>query len=149
MLAPVTAVCLMAAAQAYAVPAGSLYSIMQIEGGRVGQAKPNLRKDGSVRSEDLGLFQINTAWLPEFTTYWKQPTQTATYELLRDDGCAGAYAASAIVRYHWIKTGSLDRAVAVYHAGPKGAPEEMTRYLSRYREVLRDTFRTVGRPEAK
>lgn len=144
MLAPVTAACLMAAAQAYAVPADSLYSIMRVEGGQIGRVTPNLRKDGSLRSEDLGPFQINTAWLPEFTTYWKQPTQAVTYELLRDDGCAGAYAASAIVRYHWIKTGSLDRAIAVYHAGPKGAPEEMTRYLTKYQRVLSDVFREIA-----
>lgn len=143
MLAPVTAVCLMAAAQAYAVPAESLYSVLRVEGGRAGLAKPNLRKDGSVRSEDLGPFQINTAWLPEFTLYWKQP-QGATYELLRDDGCAGAYAASAIVRYHWIKTGGLERAIALYHTGPKGAPAEMARYLSKYQGVLTDLLHAAG-----
>jgi len=139
MLVQLTAVCLMAAAQSYAVPVESLYSVLRVEGGWAGLAKPNLRKDGSVRSEDLGPFQVNTAWLPEFTLYWKVPA-TDTYALLRDDSCAGAYAASAIIRYHWIKTGSLDRAIAVYHAGPKGAPEEMARYLSKYKEVLVDTF---------
>ena len=140
MLVQLTAACLMAAAQSYAVPAESLYSVLRVEGGWVGLAKPNLRKDGSVRSEDLGPFQINTAWLPEFTLYWKVQTQDVAYALLRDDGCAGAYAASAIIRYHWIKSGSLDRAIAVYHAGPKGAPQEMARYLSKYREVLAETF---------
>jgi|SRR5579859_399630 len=143
MLAPVTAACLMAAAHSYAVPPESLYSVLRVEGGWVGLAKPNRRKDGSVRSEDLGPFQINTAWLSEFTNYWKLPAQTATYELLRDDGCAGAYAASAILRYHWIRTGSLERAVAVYHAGPKGPRAEMARYLSRYYGALDDIHRAV------
>lgn len=143
MLVPLTAACLMAAAQAYAVPAESLYSVLRIEGGWVGLAKPNLRKDGSTRSEDLGPFQINTAWLPTFATYWKQPTQTSTYVLLRDDGCAGAYAASAILRYHWQQSGTLDRAVALYHTGPKGSPAAMAQYLARYRRILADTFGAI------
>ena len=143
MLVPLTAVCLMAAAQAYAVPAESLYSVLRIEGGSVGLAKPNLRKDGSVRSEDLGPFQINTAWLPTFSAYWKQSNSASTYVLLRDDGCAGAYAASAILRYHWQQSGSLERAVALYHTGPKGNPAAMAQYLARYRRVLADTFGTV------
>lgn len=137
MLVPVTAVCLMAAAQAYAVPPESLYSVLEVEGGWAGLAKPNRRRDGSVRSEDLGPFQINTAWLRDFTLYWRLSGEDATYRLLRDDGCAGAYAASAILRYHWDRTGSLSRAVAVYHAGPKGSPEEMARYLGRYRTILK------------
>jgi len=140
MLVPLTAACLMAAAQAYAVPAESLYSVLHIEGGWVGLAKPNLRKDGSTRSEDLGPFQINTAWLPTFAAYWKLPNQSSTYVLLRDDGCAGAYAASAILRYHWQQSGNLDRAVAFYHTGPKGNPSAMAHYLARYRRVLADTF---------
>jgi len=144
MLVPLTAACLVAASQAYAVPAESLYSVLRIEGGWVGLAKPNLRKDGTTRSEDLGPFQINTAWLPTFTLYWKQPGDTATYLLLRDDGCAGAHAAAAIVRYHWQRTRNLDRAVALYHTGPNGAPAAMARYLVRYHRVLAANFGLQG-----
>lgn len=140
MLVPLTAACLMAAAQSYAVPAESLYSVLRVEGGWVGLAKPNLRKDGSTRSEDLGPFQVNTSWLSTFTVYWKLPNQASAYVLLRDDGCAGAYAASAILRYHWQRTGSLDRAVGFYHAGPKGDPSAMASYLSKYRHIYGETF---------
>lgn len=140
MLVPLTAACLIAAAQAYSVPLESMYSLLRIEGGTVGQAKPNLRKDGSVRSEDLGPFQVNTAWLPAFALYWKQASNGETYELLRDDGCANAYAASAIVRYHWIKTQNFEHAIAVYHTGPKGSPAAMAEYLSRYHNALANTL---------
>ena len=140
MIAQLTTACFLAAAQAYAVPPESLYSVLRVEGGWVGLAKPNFRKNGTVRSEDLGPFQINTAWLPTFTLYWKQPTSGSTYVLLRDDGCASAYAASAILRYHWQQTGSLDKAVAYYHAGPKGAPAEMAAYLARYHHILDSGF---------
>ena len=144
MLVPLTAACLMAAAQSYAVPAESLYSVLRVEGGWVGLAKPNLRKDGTVRSEDLGPFQINTAWLSTFTSYWRLHSQASVYALLRDDGCAGAYAASAILRYHWQQTGSLDKAVGFYHTGPKGDPAAMASYLSKYRHIYADTF-GIGR----
>jgi len=140
MLVPLTAACLTAAAHFYAVPAESLYSVLRVEGGWIGLAKPNLRKDGTVRSEDLGPFQINTAWLPTFTTYWTLPNRASAYALLRDDGCAGAYAASAILRYHWQRTGNLDRAVGFYHAGPKGDPSAMASYLAKYRHIYADTF---------
>ena len=140
MLVQLTAACLMSAAQAYAVPAESLYSVLRVEGGWIGLAKPNLRKDGTVRSEDLGPFQINTSWLPTFASYWKQSSQAAVYGLLRDDGCAGAYAASAILRYHWQQTGSLERAVGFYHTGPKGDPSAMASYLAKYRHIYADTF---------
>ena len=143
MLVPLTAACLMAAAQAYAVQTESLYSVLRIEGGWVGLAKPNLRKDGTTRSEDLGPFQVNTAWLPTFSTYWRQPSQASVYVLLRDDGCAGAYAASAILRYHWQQSGNLERAIAFYHTGPKGDPNAMAQYLSRYHKILSDTFGTA------
>jgi hypothetical protein len=129
MIVPLTAACLLAAAQGYAVPPDSLYSLLRVEGGWAG-----------VRSADLGPFQINTAWLRTFTLYWRQKNATATYILLRDDGCAGAYAASAIVRYHWQQSGNLDRAIAFYHAGPKGSPAEMARYLNRYHRVLTESF---------
>ena len=140
MLVPLTAACLMAAAQSYAVPAESLYSVLRVEGGWIGLAKPNLRRDGTVRSEDLGPFQINTAWLSTFSSYWRLPSQSSVYALLRDDGCAGAYAASAILRYHWQRTGSLDRAVGYYHTGPNGDPSAMASYLARYRHIYADTF---------
>lgn len=140
MLVPLTAACLIAAAQAYAVPVESLYSVLRIEGGWAGLAKPNLRKDGTTRSEDLGPFQINTAWLPTFTAYWRLSGDAAAYVLLRDDGCAGAYAASAILRYHWQGSGTLDQAVAFYHTGPKGSRSAMAQYLSRYRRVFTETF---------
>jgi len=145
MIVQLTTACFMAASQAYAVPPESLYSVLKVEGGWAGLAKPNFRKNGSVRSEDLGPFQINTAWLPTFTLYWKQPSAAVTYVLLRDDGCASAYAASAIVRYHWQQTGALDRAIARYHAGPKGSPAEMAEYLRRYHQILDNSFGTGTR----
>ena len=77
MLIPLTTACLIAAAQAYSVPPMTLYSLLRVEGGWVGLAKPNLDKSGHVRSEDLGPFQVNTAWLTTFTYYWRQPDQKA------------------------------------------------------------------------
>ena len=144
MIAALTTACFVAAAQAYAIPQETFYVVaMRLEGGWEGLAKPNRRKDGTIRSEDLGRYQVNTAWVHAFTGYWQKngwldvrATDRDTYLLLRDDGCANAYAASAILRYYWQMTGNLQRAVAYYHTGPKGSAEEMSRYLGRYRSAM-------------
>ena len=137
MIVPITTACFLAAAQAYTIPEGTFFSIANnLERGWEGLAQPNLRRDGSVRSEDLGRWQVNSSWVPTFTAYWKQPDDRSTYLLLRDDGCANAYAAAAIVRYYWQMTGNLERAIAFYHTGPKGSPTEMSKYLGRYRNAM-------------
>lgn len=133
MLNQLTAACLLSAATTYGLPAQSLQAILHVEGGWVGLAKPNTDR---IRSEDLGPFQVNTQWLPTFTIYWRQPDQQSTYRLLRDDGCANAMAAAAILRYHWARTGSLATAVAHYHTGPAGSPQAMRIYLDKVRREL-------------
>lgn len=130
---PLTAACLLAAAHSYGLPGGTLEAIQKVEGGWVGLAKPNTDR---IRSQDLGPFQVNTQWLPTFTIYWRQPDQRATYRLLRDDGCANAMAAAAILRYHWARTGSLATAVAHYHTGPAGSPQAMQIYLDKVKREL-------------
>ncbi|MDA8232815.1 MAG: hypothetical protein M0006_15900 [Magnetospirillum sp.] len=136
MILELTVACLLNAAHDYFLPVDPLYSILQVEGGRSGLAKPNYDRHGHVLSEDLGPFQVNTTWLPVFTVYWRQPSQAATYVRLRDDGCANAYAAAAILRYYLQQTGTMDAAVARYHTGPKGSPAEAAKYLSAYKYVL-------------
>lgn len=131
MIVPLTAACLAAAAQTYVLPPVALYGILRVEGGREGLAKPNRN-----RTEDLGPFQVNTSWLKTFRDYWRQPDERTTYQLLRDNGCASAYAAAAILRYHVQNTGDLDAAIGRYHTGPAGLPAEAASYLQAYRHVV-------------
>ncbi len=51
--------CMLAVASAQHLPPRVLPAIHAVEGGAVGSVSPN--RDGS---EDLGLMQINTRWLP-------------------------------------------------------------------------------------
>ncbi len=132
MIVPLTAACLMAAASGYGLPPSAMNAILAVEGGRVGQAVAN--KNGS---HDLGPFQINTVWLDSFTGYWRLPNRATTERLLRDDGCANAWAAAAILKSHLIYTGRIDRAIARYHSAtpPIGAA-----YLEKVSAAARKQF---------
>jgi hypothetical protein len=110
-LAPLTAVCLATAAHAYHLPETYLYAILKTEGGSVGQAVHN--KNGT---DDLGPFQINTAWGPAIGRYWHVSVPRAL-EHVRDDGCANALIASAILKKMLIETrGDFPKAIGFYHS---------------------------------
>ena len=137
MLIELTAACVLAVSQTDAIPTKTLYAVQRIEGGRIGAVTPNFSKTtGRLLSQDLGPFQINTTWLRTFTIYWGQDSYETTYTMLRDNGCAGAYAAGAILRYYLQKSNNLDQAIALYHTGPKGSAREAATYLSRYHAAI-------------
>jgi hypothetical protein len=111
MLAPLTAACIATAAGAYRIPESSLYAILAIEGGRVGQSVPD--KNGT---SDLGPFQINTRWGGSLALYWNLPVSEAL-ERVRDDGCANAVAASAILKGVLNEAhGDFATALGLYHS---------------------------------
>jgi len=111
LLAPLTAACLAVAAHAYRLPEPYLYAILKTEGGSVGQAVHN--KNGT---DDLGPFQINTAWGPAIGRYWHVSVPRAL-EHVRDDGCANALIASAILKKMLIETrGDFPKAIGFYHS---------------------------------
>ena len=111
MLAPLTAACLAAAAHAYQLPQSYLYAILATEGGQVGQAVTNTNG-----SRDLGPFQINSVWGPAMARYWQVSVPRAL-ERARDDGCANALVAAAIMRNSMSEAkGDLTRAVGLFHS---------------------------------
>jgi hypothetical protein len=111
MLAPLTAACLALAAHAYQLPLVNLYAILKIEGGHIGQAARN-----GNGTDDLGPFQINTAWGPAIGRFWNMPIPDALARV-RDDGCANAAIASAILRKCLTETrGDFARAIGLYHS---------------------------------
>jgi hypothetical protein len=115
MLAPLTAVCLAAAAQAYRIPQDYLYAILAVEGGRVGAAVIN--KNGT---HDLGPFQINTSWGNAIARYWRLPVEEALNRV-RDDGCANALIAAAILRGCANETrDDMVAALGLYHSHSQG-----------------------------
>jgi len=111
ILSPIAAACIAAAAATYQIPIETLLAIRQVEGGAPGVEHRN--QNGSI---DLGPFQVNTTWLPSLQAYFGLDDRAATYRLIRDDECASATAAAAILLYEWRAAGRLDAAVAHYNS---------------------------------
>ncbi len=131
VLAPLTAACLVAAAGAYQLPPTYLYAILATEGGRVGQAVAN--PNGT---SDLGPFQVNTIWGPAIARYWHVSIAQAL-ERVRDDGCANAVIASAILRREFNQTrGDLPKALGFYHSHSASVAEPYRRKVLSVAEAL-------------
>lgn len=131
MLTKVIATCLFLAAQNYSVPPAVLVGIMDVEGGKVGQAVKN--KNGSY---DLGPMQINTIWMPELAEHWGVSKNTAK-KWVRDDACTNMNVAAWILKQHIEETGSLGQAIAQYHS-------RTPHYGSRYKRKVVAAMRRKG-----
>jgi hypothetical protein len=136
-LAPLTAACLAVAAHAYHLPETYLYAILETEGGSVGQAVHN--KNGT---DDLGPFQINTAWGPAIGRYWHVSVPRALQHV-RDDGCANALIASAILKKMLMETrGDFPKAIGFYHS-------HTAALAATYRNAVLGTAEKLTRAAAK
>ncbi len=139
MLAPLTAACLATAAHAYHLPEVYLYSIMRTEGGKVGQAVGNTNG-----TYDLGPFQINTSWGPAIGRFWHVSVPTALQHV-RDDGCANAVIASAILRKMLIETkGDLPKAIGYYHSHTPALAAQYRNMVLDKAEKYAPAFRPSG-----
>lgn len=104
------AVCIFAAAQTYVVPPSVILGILNVEGGKIGQAVRNTNN-----TYDLGPMQINTLWIPELANFWGV-RQSEALRLVRDDACINIGVGAWILRTKIDKTGSLTRGIAHYHS---------------------------------
>ena len=103
--------CMLLTASVYHLPPRVLPSILAVEGGRVGLVHSN--KD---QSEDLGVMQINTIWLPALGRRAGLPP-AAVRDRLLNDPCFNIAAAGLIMRTYLNETkGDLMRAVGDYHS---------------------------------
>ena len=103
--------CMALAAQIYSLPPRVLPSIQAVEGGSPGLAHPN--SDGS---EDLGIMQINTIWIPRLVSYTRLDRATVRDRLL-NNSCFNIAAAALILRTYLDEAGGdLLRAVGYYHS---------------------------------
>ncbi len=120
--------CLVAASMVHHVPAEDLVGIMVVEGGRPGLESPNTNG-----TKDLGIWQINTIWVPERAAAWGVDYGTA-YKLIRDDPCINVTVAAYVLRKGTDEAGSRLGGVARYHsANPKfGIP-----YLLKFLQALK------------
>lgn len=124
----VLAACLLISAQTYQVPPGVLLGILQVEGGRIGQAVANTNG-----SYDLGPMQVNTIWVPELSQKWNIDRGTAV-RWLRDDGCVNMAVSAWILRQRINRTGDLWSGIAGYHSLTPGIG---SRYASKVAYMMR------------
>ena len=103
--------CMALVAQLYSLPPRVLPSIQAVEGGGPGVVHRNA--DGS---DDLGVMQINTLWLPALSRYTRLDPAEVRDRLLRRP-CFNIAAAGLILRTYLDETqGDLMRAVGNYHS---------------------------------
>ncbi len=103
--------CMALVAQIYSLPPRVLPSIQRVEGGAPGLV--HLNANGT---EDLGIMQINTIWLPYLSRYTHLPEAEVRARLL-GRACFNIAASGLIVRIYLDETGGdLLRAVGDYHS---------------------------------
>jgi len=93
------------------LPPRVLPSIQAVEGGGVGTVHRNA--DGS---EDLGVMQINTRWLPALSVYFGLPQNAVRANLIHAP-CINIAAAGAVLRHYLDEArGDLMLAIGYYHS---------------------------------
>ena len=103
--------CMLAVASAQHLPPRVLPAIRVVEGGAVGTVSQN--RDGS---QDLGLMQINTRWLPVLAQRTGRDEVTLRQALLQNP-CFNIAVAGAILRLYLNETrGNLLAAIGDYHS---------------------------------
>jgi hypothetical protein len=103
--------CMLAIAAHFGLPPRVLPSIQRVEGGQVGMAHRNTNG-----TEDLGLMQVNSLWVPPLARYWRVPEATMRGWLMQD-ACFNITVAGAMVRLYLNESrGDLLAAVRKYHS---------------------------------
>jgi hypothetical protein len=127
--------CMAAVAAFNHLPPRVLPSIQAVEGGGVGSIHRNL--DGS---EDLGLMQVNTRWVPALARYTGLGEGVVRFRLMALP-CFGIAAAGAILRIYLDETrGDLMQAIGDYHSH---TPALNQAYQA---QVMRSAFRLFVYP---
>jgi hypothetical protein len=109
MGAPILA-CMAAVAAFYHLPPLVLPAIHTVENGRAGLVRHNANG-----SDDLGLMQINTLWVPILSHETRVPVTRLRYALVHDD-CFNVAVAGAILRIYWHESGDMAKAIGFYHS---------------------------------
>jgi soluble lytic murein transglycosylase-like protein len=103
---PVTEVCIVETAQRFDLPVLLLETILEVEGGTVGEVSKNTNN-----TYDIGPMQINSIWLEEFMPY-VTPTQ------ILYNGCVNVQIGAWILRSNINRAkGDFWKGVGNYHSG--------------------------------
>ena len=130
--------CMALVASIYQLPPRVLPSIQAIEGGRPGSIGTN-----SNGTEDLGVMQVNTLWLPALARYTGLSEADVRQRLIHH-ACFNIAAAGAILRtYLDAVDGDLMQAVGNYHS------HTPARHVAYRRKVLGAARRLFESPAAR
>jgi soluble lytic murein transglycosylase-like protein len=102
----VSLTCVNEAAIQYHVPAKLIIAVMMVEGGRTGQ----ISKRNTNGSYDIGLMQINSAWIPELKKYG------VTEDKIKNDACTNIKVGTWIISKKIAHGSSLTSGIGDYHS---------------------------------
>lgn len=124
MPVPLTAACIAVAASLFQVPEPTLWTILKVEGGRVGACTPQANG-----THDCGPAQVNAeTWVPQLAALLHRPGDEI-FAKLRDDGCFNIWAAAYVLSIDLKQAGGdLWEASGLYHSA---TPVYKVRYQSR------------------
>lgn len=124
--------CMLVVAATTGLPPRVLPVIQSIEGGAVGMVRPN-----SNGTEDLGVMQVNTIWIPVLASRAGLP-EAETKKRMIADPCFNIAAAALILRsYLAQENGDLLSAIGDYHSH---TPALKRAYSARAERTARQLF---------
>jgi soluble lytic murein transglycosylase-like protein len=125
--------CMLAVSTQLQLPPRVLPAIQAVEGGQVGLARANANG-----TEDFGLMQVNSAWLPTLSRL-SGLSQDALRARLVNDACFNIAVAGALFRFYLHEAGGdLATAVGNYHS------HTPVRHRAYQERVLRAALKMFG-----
>ena len=134
MPTPLTAACIGLAASLFHVSEPALWSILKVEGGRVGLCETQANG-----THDCGPAQVNAeTWVPPLAELLHRP-QPAVLADLRDDGCFNIWAAAYVLRVKLAEAGgdAWDAAGRYNSATPAYKQAYQARLVSAWSQLFR------------
>ncbi|KAB1469111.1 lytic transglycosylase domain-containing protein [Cronobacter sakazakii] len=117
---PAKAYCYAQAGEAYSIDPLLLIAISQVESGLNPKAVNVNKKGTQYETEDLGLMQINSSWLPTLTTKWN-----ITRQKLLNDPCQNVYVGAYILAMNIKENGVNWASIGAYNAGLKEGRDKL------------------------
>ncbi len=102
--------CMAAVSAFYHLPPQALPAIHAVENGRAGFVRHNANG-----TDDLGVMQINTLWVPVLSHATRVPVTRVRTSLVHD-ACFNVAVAGAILRIYLHESGNLTTAIGYYHS---------------------------------
>ena len=128
VLIPVTAACIMSAANLQGIHPMHIITILKVEGGKVGEYTQNTNN-----TKDLGPMQINDkVWLPDVSKLHFNGNTNAARRALLNDGCYNVHVGAWILRQNIdLSKGNVTEGIGRYHSW---TPKHKNRYIANFKK---------------